>query len=147
MSSATGQSIFVQSGFRTFAEQVALVAQKGLWSSSNPTGAAAPGTSLHESGRAADITPGRDAFGWLASRFGLSFPIPKEPWHVESYDQGGWLKPGWTLAHNGTGRPERVGGGMPPIVTQVVLDGRVIAETVRKENVLYQQNGGSVVAV
>ncbi len=26
----------------------------------------------------------------------------------KSYDQGGWLEPGYTLAHNGTGRPERV---------------------------------------
>ncbi len=25
-----------------------------------------------------------------------------------SFDQGGWLQPGWTLAHNGTGMPERV---------------------------------------
>lgn len=28
-----------------------------------------------------------------------------------SYDSGGYLPPGWSLAHNGTGRPERVGGG------------------------------------
>jgi hypothetical protein len=27
------------------------------------------------------------------------------------YDQGGWLPPGVSLAYNGTGRPERVGGG------------------------------------
>jgi SLT domain-containing protein len=27
------------------------------------------------------------------------------------YDQGGWLNPGWTMAYNGTGRPERV---LPP---------------------------------
>lgn len=28
-----------------------------------------------------------------------------------SFDSGGWLPPGLTLAHNGTGRPERVGAG------------------------------------
>jgi hypothetical protein len=25
-----------------------------------------------------------------------------------AYDKGGWLRPGWTMAYNGTGRPERV---------------------------------------
>lgn len=28
--------------------------------------------------------------------------------HVASYDNGGWLQPGWTAAFNGTGRSERV---------------------------------------
>ena len=28
-----------------------------------------------------------------------------------SFDSGGWLDPGWTLAHNGTGRRERVSSG------------------------------------
>ncbi len=27
---------------------------------------------------------------------------------MQSFDQGGWLQPGMTLAHNGTGQPERV---------------------------------------
>jgi hypothetical protein len=27
---------------------------------------------------------------------------------VQSFDKGGWLQPGMTLAHNGTGAPERV---------------------------------------
>ncbi|HSH61439.1 MAG TPA: hypothetical protein VK988_17710, partial [Acidimicrobiales bacterium] len=27
---------------------------------------------------------------------------------LQSFDQGGWLQPGMTLAHNGTGQPERV---------------------------------------
>ncbi len=30
---------------------------------------------------------------------------------VTSYDSGGWLKPGLTMAYNGTGRNEQVGGG------------------------------------
>jgi hypothetical protein len=29
---------------------------------------------------------------------------------VHAFDQGGWLQPGLTLAYNGTGSPERVGG-------------------------------------
>jgi hypothetical protein len=32
--------------------------------------------------------------------------------HVATYDQGGYLKPGWNLAYNGTGRPEPVGHGL-----------------------------------
>lgn len=31
--------------------------------------------------------------------------------HVGSYDQGGFLRPGWNLAYNGLGRNEPVGGG------------------------------------
>jgi hypothetical protein len=30
----------------------------------------------------------------------------------KSFDKGGWLNPGLTLAYNGTGKPERVGRGM-----------------------------------
>jgi hypothetical protein len=30
---------------------------------------------------------------------------------LQGFDQGGWLPPGFSLAYNGTGRPERVGGG------------------------------------
>lgn len=32
----------------------------------------------------------------------------KYPAQVKTYDRGGWLEPGYTLAYNGTGRPERV---------------------------------------
>jgi hypothetical protein len=31
--------------------------------------------------------------------------------HVATYDQGGYLRPGWNLAYNGLGRPEPVGAG------------------------------------
>jgi len=27
---------------------------------------------------------------------------------AEAYNDGGWLQPGYTLAYNGTGKPERV---------------------------------------
>jgi hypothetical protein len=36
--------------------------------------------------------------------------------HVATYDKGGWLQPGLTLAANWTGRPERVGGGGDVII-------------------------------
>jgi hypothetical protein len=31
--------------------------------------------------------------------------------HAATFDRGGWLQPGLTLAYNGTGQPEHVGGG------------------------------------
>ena len=37
-----------------------------------------------------------------AARSLSSFP------NVAHYDRGGLLEPGWTLAYNGTGRPERI---------------------------------------
>lgn len=36
---------------------------------------------------------------------------------VKSFDRGGWLQPGLTMAYNGTGRNERVGGGGDMTVT------------------------------
>jgi hypothetical protein len=81
---AAGTSIYVQSGGRSLGEQAALVRQKGLYSASNPTGAAAPSPNApHVRGIAADITPGRSVLGALAGRFGLGFPLPSEPWHIQ----------------------------------------------------------------
>lgn len=79
---AAGGRFSVLSGLRTRAEQQALY-NRYL----NGTGnlAARPGTSRHESGNAADLTPSsaRDTHGALARRFGLHFPVPGEAWHVE----------------------------------------------------------------
>ena len=86
MSKAAGQSISVQSGWRSYAEQAALYAAY-----LNGTGnlAAAPGTSNHEDGRAADITPGSEVFGGMAGRFGMGFTVPGESWHIELLRRGG----------------------------------------------------------
>ena len=86
MSRAAGQSISVQSGWRSYAEQAALY-EAYL----NGTGnlAAPPGSSNHESGRAADITPGSEVFGSLAGRFGMGFTVPGESWHIELLRRGG----------------------------------------------------------
>jgi hypothetical protein len=86
MSKAAGQSIYVQSGWRSYAEQAALYEDY-----LNGTGnlAAPPGSSNHESGRAADITPGSEVFGSMASRFGLGFTVPGESWHIELLRRGG----------------------------------------------------------
>lgn len=43
-------------------------------------------------------------------RYGSLFAVDPLVRHA-GYDRGGWLQPGLTLAYNGTGRPERVGGG------------------------------------
>lgn len=55
-----------------------------------------------------------------------------------SYDSGGYLPPGLSLAHNGTGRPERVGGGntyqitvqVPPSANQAEV-GRQVVEAIK----------------
>src|SRR5690606_41582723 len=51
-----------------------------------------------------------DQFGFAPS---LGDALP-----AKSYDQGGWLRPGYTLAYNGTGRPEPVNA--EPI--RIILD-------------------------
>ena len=53
--------------------------------------------------------------------------------HVSSYDRGGWLQPGWTMAYNGTGRPERVGAG--GVTVNVYPQGSVIAERDLEETI------------
>lgn len=81
-----GKPLEVVSGLRTHAEQKELY-QRFL----NGTGnlAAVPGTSRHESGRAADVyvdgvalqnVPGANQ---AARAVGLGFPVSGEPWHVE----------------------------------------------------------------
>ena len=72
----------------------------------------------------------------------------------KTYDVGGWLEPGLTLAYNGTGQRERVltAGQMasssgPTIVeshTYVVLDGKVIDHRVTQ--VLGKQRSSSQIA-
>lgn len=85
----------LNSGQRTMAEQRALVAEKGLWSPSNPQGAAAP------SAHAPHIREGRqdhaldvDTFAqgggesklqrWLEKQGAMvRNTVPGEPWHME----------------------------------------------------------------
>jgi len=83
MAKQTGQAIYVQSGGRTYAEQAYLYATKG------PGIAAPPGSSKHETGMAADITPGREVFGAAAGQHGLAFTVPHESWHIELVGAGG----------------------------------------------------------
>lgn len=86
MARSTGTNISVTSGWRSYAEQAALY-QAYL----NGTGnlAAPPGSSNHEDGRAADISPGSEVFGGVAGNFGLGFTVPGESWHIELLKRGG----------------------------------------------------------
>lgn len=66
--------------------------------------------------------------------------------HVATYDKGGWLKPGLTLAYNGTGQNERVGGGN--VTIPVSIGGEHIATVVwdqirQKAAVFERRNGRS----
>lgn len=90
--------------------------------------------SLHSRGRAIDISPRMDIFNWLASSFPASGELIFSPaggrqiyrgrphmygeptrgdhWdhiHWGMFDRGGFLKPGWNMAYNGTGALEPVG--------------------------------------
>jgi hypothetical protein len=57
--------------------------------------------------------------------------------HVATYDKGGYLPEGWSIAGNFTGRPERVGGGGLTVnFNGPVWDQRTITEVVR--DAIYQ---------
>jgi hypothetical protein len=77
LSRAAGTPIYVQSGRRTVAEQLAQ-------GPSTPGHPVAGPNGPHVRGVAADITPGYSAFARLAGRFGLGFTVmPQEPWHIQ----------------------------------------------------------------
>lgn len=75
-----GLSFRVGSGFRTYAQQAALHAQK-------PRLAARPGRSNHERGLAGDLKfSSRESARWIhrnSRKYGLRFPMSYEPWHIE----------------------------------------------------------------
>lgn len=47
---------------------------------------------------------------YIAQRYGTPEAALAHEISQGWYDNGGWLKPGWTMAYNGTGKPEPVGG-------------------------------------
>lgn len=79
-------TIYVNSGYRTRAEQEALYKQylRIGWPK-----AAKPGTSRHETGNAADVNlwhPSGDSSYiplWRLRHYGLKAPVPGERWHTE----------------------------------------------------------------
>lgn len=84
MSAATNRAIYVQDGGRTLAEQGVLF-NAYLAGTGNLAAPPSP-TAPHVRGVAADITPGREAFGNVAGRFGLGFTVPSESWHIQLTD-------------------------------------------------------------
>ena len=75
----TGSPLPITSGYRTTQEQSNLYANKG----SNPNLVAKPGTSQHEYGNAADISP--SVPNSFLSQYGLHRPLgKKDPVHVEA---------------------------------------------------------------
>lgn len=87
--SAEGIQIGITSGLRTTERQAELW-QQALAKYGSAAAArkwvAPPGKSLHEKGMAADISGSASAKAWAArnaARFGLTFPLGNEPWHVE----------------------------------------------------------------
>lgn len=85
---ALGIRFTIVSGFRTRAQQAALYAAK-------PGLAAPPGHSMHERGLALDLSPqlGNTSRGNpVAHRYGLTYPMSYEPWHIQ------WLRAGGIIA-------------------------------------------------
>jgi LAS superfamily LD-carboxypeptidase LdcB len=81
---AAGVSLGVTSSYRSYKEQVALAAEKGLYSQGG--WAAAPGTSNHGWGVAVDLEVDAAGLAWLrenGARYGFVEPVPREPWHWE----------------------------------------------------------------
>lgn len=56
---------------------------------------------------------------YIAGRYGSPAAAEAHEMAVGWYDHGGYLKPGWTMAYNGTGKPEPVGAA---IGSNIVLD-------------------------
>lgn len=89
-------------------------------------------------------------FNYIKQRYGN----PSAAWSHEVnfgwYDQGGMLQPGMTLAYNGTGQPEKVGGGPsgggPDYMAHTVvnLDGQKIWENMQQRTLRYSsRNSGN----
>jgi hypothetical protein len=73
----TGQPICVTDSYRSFAEQVAVKASRGMW-------AATPGTSQHGLGLAVDLCGGIEDFG-----------SPAHLWMKQNAPLYGWFHPDW----------------------------------------------------
>src|SRR5262245_28248543 len=72
--------------------------QRQLWEASDKSGhmVAAPGHSQHNFGRAVDLHYGEGAADWAhqnAARYGLTFPMSYEPWHIEPVGARGGAGP------------------------------------------------------
>jgi hypothetical protein len=81
---AAGVRIGVTSGYRSYDEQVAMAAEKGLYRQGGL--AAEPGHSQHGWGLAVDLDVDEAGLTWLrahAERYGFAESVAGEPWHWE----------------------------------------------------------------
>ena len=73
---------------------------------------ALPPTKMPFSAQAAGGSSATSQLNWMFDYIKGRYGTPSGAWAHEQnfgwYDRGGWLKPGWTMAYNGTGRPEQV---------------------------------------
>ena len=93
-SAASGYNGSVNSGYRSIAEQTA------LWNASDKSGTmvAAPGSSRHNFGTAADVGPYPTAAqAAMLAMFGLTRPMSYEPWHIQLGGAGSGAFGGATL--------------------------------------------------
>lgn len=101
---ASGGRIWINSGFRTVERQAQLyeaaVNKYGDQEARNHV--APPGRSNHNFGLAVDLGGDLDLAHQLAPRFGLTFPMSWEPWHIE---------PTWARQERGE---DYKGGILPP---------------------------------
>jgi len=120
---ADGITLTVISAWRSNARQAQLYKRLGGYNSkSNPQGAAKPGTSNHERGKAIDIDRHTDprVVPWLranAGTFGFVNDVASEPWHWTysgtSMDVAVPVAVGWELVRRGsTGAFVRLWQGM-----------------------------------
>lgn len=100
MVNASGGRLTINSGYRSVAEQTA------LWNASDKTGrtVAFPGQSMHNRGLAADLGGDLDWAHQHAAEFGLYWPMPWEPWHVQPIGLDG--KSGDVTAANTAAPPQ-----------------------------------------
>ncbi len=131
---ASGGKVTIKSGFRTVARQTQLwnnaLAKYGSVKAARKW-VAPPGKSNHNSGKAVDLGGDLNLAHQLAGRFGLSFPMGHEPWHVEPAGHRGdkaahtdprVAPPAATIAPAATAAatPSEVAG--PPSVTGVFAE-------------------------
>lgn len=101
----TGVDFHLNDGQRTLAAQRARVRKHGLWSPSNPTGAARPSLAaphilFRRADHALDVDKGVEHLQIALRKLGVKTcrPIAAEPWHVQ-VDRGGLLKLAKHIAH------------------------------------------------
>ena len=108
---------------------------------------ALPASKYPTAGQAAGGSSPAAQIGWMLSYIKGRYGDPLGAWSheqsnhwyakggllpVRSYDSGGLLPEGFSIAHNGTGAPEPVGHGLAggDLTVQVVLDRKVIGQKV-----------------